>query len=63
MIQPKKGEASPDGVLISSATENSLLDVPQPKSPLDPNELAALREFFQLLAEWDQALKGETTDE
>ena len=42
---------------------DSLLAVAQRKELLDASELAQLREFFELLAEWDDTRKGETTHE
>ena len=61
MIPPKKGEANPERALIPApAMKDSQLDVTQPTGPSDPDELPILRQFFELLAEWDEALiRGE----
>jgi hypothetical protein len=47
----------------ASVVEDSLPD-PPPKIPtLTPDELAALRAFFELLSQWDESLKGELEHE
>ncbi len=63
MIQPKKGESNPEHASGGSVAGDSLLAVAQRKELLDASELAQLREFFELLAEWDDTRKGETTHE
>ncbi len=63
MTQSKKGESNPERASGVSVAGESLLDVAQPKELLDASELALLREFFELLAEWDDTIKGETTHE
>jgi len=63
VIQPKKGEWDPERAVSAPVAEDSPLDVAPEERTLDPSELAALREFFQLLAQWDEALQGETTNE
>jgi hypothetical protein len=63
VIQSKKGESNPERTSGVSVAGDSLLDVAQRKELLDASELALLREFFELLAEWDDTLKGETTHE
>lgn len=64
MIPPKKGEVNPERALIAASTiKDTLLDVTQATGPSDPNELQILRQFFGLLADWDEALKGEIEHE
>jgi hypothetical protein len=63
VIQPKKGAWNPEPAVSAPAAENSLLDVAPQERTLDPGELTALHEFFQLLAEWDERLQGEKTNE
>ena len=43
--------------------EDSLSDAPSQIGTLTPDELAALRAFFELLSQWDQSLKGEIEHE
>ena len=64
MIQPKKGEGKTERVLIITAPvrEDSAPDLTQVKEPLGPAELDLVRQFFELLAEWDEAQKGEPRD-
>ena len=64
MIPPKKGEANPERALMAaSTTKDSLLDGTQSIGLSDPDELPILRQFFGLLADWDEALKGEIEHE
>jgi hypothetical protein len=46
-----------------SVIEASLPDAPSKIGTLAPDELAALRAFFELLAQWDESLKGEIEHE
>ena len=64
MVQTKKGEGKTEPVLIIAAPvrEDSALDLTQVKEPLGPAELALLRQFFELLAEWDEPQEGEPRD-
>ena len=43
----------------ASVVEDSLPDAPSKIGALAPGELGALREFFELLSQWDESLKGE----
>jgi hypothetical protein len=63
VIQPDTGDSNPERASGVSVAGDSLLNVAQWKELLDASELAFLREFFELLAEWDDTLKGETTHE
>lgn len=63
MIQPKKGEQKSERVPAASVAEGSALDLSHPKERLGSAELARLREFFELLAEWDEPPNGRTNEE
>jgi hypothetical protein len=64
VIPLKKSEVKPERALIAaSTTKDSLLDVTRPTGPSDPDELPILGQFFGLLADWDEALKGEIEHE
>jgi hypothetical protein len=63
VIQPPKGEWNPERAASAPVAEDSLLDVSPQKHMLDPSELAALLVFFQLFAQWDETLQGETQNE
>ena len=63
MIQTKKGEQQFERVPAASVAEECGLDQSYLKEPLGSAELALLREFFELLAEWDESPRGETRGE
>lgn len=48
---------------VASVVEDSLPDAPAKIGSLTPDELAALREFFELLSQWDEPPKGEIEHE
>jgi hypothetical protein len=47
----------------ASVVEGSLPDAPSKIGALAADELAALRAFFELLAQWDESQKGEIEHE
>jgi len=47
----------------ASVLEGSLPDAPSKIGSLTPDELAALRAFFELLSQWDESLKGDIEHE
>ena len=47
----------------ASVAENSSPDAPSLIGVLTPDELAALRAFFELLSQWDESLKGDIDHE
>lgn len=59
VIQLKQGEWHPERAFSVPAAEDSPLEVAPEERTLDPSELAALHEFFQLLAQWDETPQGE----
>jgi hypothetical protein len=64
VIPPKKGEANPERAIMAASTwMDSILDGTQPTGLSDPDDLLILRQFFGLLADWDEALKGEIEHE
>jgi hypothetical protein len=64
MIGPKRSDENPEPVITAaSIAEQSSVHLSQMKAPLDPAALASLRQFFALLAEWDEGHKGETKHE
>jgi hypothetical protein len=48
---------------VASVIEASLPDAPSKIGTLAPDELAALRAFFELLSQWDESQKGEIEHE
>jgi hypothetical protein len=48
---------------VASVVDASLPDAPAKIGSLTPDELAALRAFFDLLSQWDESLKGEIEHE
>ena len=61
---PKKSDENPERVIAAAfVAEQSPVGLGEVKTPLDPSALALLRQFFELLAEWDEGHKGETTHE
>lgn len=64
MIHPKKGVRQIERILAAApVAEEPAPDSFQIKEPLEPAELALLRQFFELLAEWDESQEGENGDE
>jgi hypothetical protein len=63
VIQPKKEEQKFERVPAASVAGGSALDLSHPKERLGSAELALLREFFELLTEWDELSKGGTRNE
>ena len=61
MSQPEKAQGQTEQVLTAaSVAEESKLHFDE---PLEPAELVLLRQFFELLAQWDDAVEGESRDE
>ena len=58
----KKGDRKMERVVAVPVREDPAADLTQVEEPLGPAELDLLREFFELLAEWDESLKGEPGD-
>jgi len=64
MIGPKKSDENPERVIAAApVAEQSSVSLSEVKTPLDPAALASFRQFFELLADWDEGCKGETTHE
>lgn len=65
MIQPKKDERQIEQIFsAASVAANSAPSPSEAKEPvLDPTGLVHVRQFFDLLAEWNESEEGEPKDE